>query len=433
MEKHPMGVMKELAGKHIVLIVENEAVPFDRRMWNMARSLREFGAEVTVICPKFGKDHQRFVVLDGVHVYRYDNVFADGSILGYFREYATAFVKSIWLYHKVLLKRSRVHVVHVANPPDIFWPFALYLKLFGTKFVFDEHDLAPEAYLSRFEKEGHEAGLLFRIQVLFQRLCYRVADVIISTNETYRGKAVSVDPKYAMKTFVVRNGPDTRTFHLRPSNPSLKNGYRFMAAYIGVMAIQDGLEYVVKAVDVLVNKKNFKDIVVYLIGNGDDWERLKAMAKSCGVSEHIVFTGRIPDEAALEILSTADVCLSPDPYSPLNELSTMTKIMEYMCLGKAIVSFNLKENKHSAGDSALYVANNDPEAFADGILTLLADTSLASQMGTFGIQRVKDELSWEKQAEKLLATYRYVFFPDECEYRDATPANVSESVPPRAG
>ena len=404
--------MKELAGKHIVLIIENEAVPFDRRMWNMALSLHEFGAHVTVICPKFGKDSEPYALLQGIHVYRYNNVFADGSVLGYVREYATAFVKTMWVYHKVLLKGPRVHVVHVANPPDIFWPFGLYLKLFGTRFIFDEHDLSPEAYLSRFSKETEDTGFLFRILVLFQRLSYRVANVVISTNETYRGKAVSVDSSYAHKTFVVRNGPDTRTFHLHPSNPSLRKGHKYMAAYIGVMAIQDGVEYIVKAVDILVNRKGFKDLIVYLIGNGDDWDRLKQMAAESGVADHIVFTGRIPDGPALEILSTADVCLSPDPYSPLNELSTMTKIMEYMCLGKPIVSFHLKENKYSAGGAALYVDNNNPEAFADGIVTLLEDPAMATQMGTSGIQRVKDELSWEKQSEKLLATYRYVLRPE---------------------
>jgi glycosyltransferase involved in cell wall biosynthesis len=402
--------MKALAGRHVVLIVENEAVPFDRRMWNMARSLREFGAEVTVICPRFGKDSEPFVVLDGIHVYRYANVFATGSVSGYVREYAIAFVKTLWLYHKVLFRRRKVDIVHVANPPDIFWPFALYLKLFGTKFVFDEHDLSPEAYLSRFGKDENDAGLLFKIQVLFQRLCYRVANVIISTNETYRAKAVSVDPKYAAKTFVVRNGPDTRTFSLRPPNAALKKGHKYMAAYIGVMAVQDGVEYVIRAVNVLVHHRRFRDIIVYLIGAGDDWDRLKAMAKEYGLENHIVFTGRIPDEPALEILSTADVCLSPDPYGPLNELSTMTKIMEYMCLGKPIVSFDLKENKYSAGDSALYVANNDPEAFAAGILRVLEDRALAEKMGAFGVLRVQQELSWEKQAEKLLATYRHALF-----------------------
>lgn len=402
-----MDTTKAFAGKHILLVIENEAVPFDRRMWNIARALREAGAAVSVICPIFGKDNERYTVLDGIAIHRYRNTFADGSVAGYFREYGVAFLKTFFLLHKLLL-RGRIHVVHVANPPDIFWPLALYLKLFGIRFIFDEHDLSPEAYLSRFDKEEATAGPLFTIQRWFQKLSYRFADAILSTNETYRERAIQTDPRNAAKTFVVRNGPDTRTFRSTPPNEALKKGRRHLAAYIGVMAIQDGVEYVIRAADELINKRGKRDVIFYLIGKGDDWPRLKEMAAELGLADDIVFTGRIPDPEALEIMSTADVCLSPDPYSPLNELSTMTKIMEYMSLGKPIVSFHLKENKFSAGASALYVKNNDPVAFAEGILTLVADPERSRTMGEAGVRRVAEELSWQKQAERLRAAYASV-------------------------
>ena len=61
-----------------VLVIENEAVPFDRRMWNIARALPEAGAAVSVICPMFGKDRSVFTVLDGIQIHRYTNTFADG-------------------------------------------------------------------------------------------------------------------------------------------------------------------------------------------------------------------------------------------------------------------------------------------------------------------------------------------------------------------
>jgi glycosyltransferase involved in cell wall biosynthesis len=402
-----MDTTKEFAGKHFLLLIENEAVPFDRRMWNIARALHEAGAEVSVLCPIFGKDNESFTVLDGINIHRYHNVFADGSVTGYFREYATAFFKSLVLFHKIFL-RKRIHVVHAANPPDIFWPLALWLKLWGVRFIFDEHDLSPEAYLSRFDKDEQHPDLLFRVQKLFQRLSYRFADAILSTNETYRERAIGTDQRNAAKIFVVRNGPDTRSFRSRPARPELKKGRRYLAAYIGVMAIQDGVEYVIRAVDELVHRKGFRDIMVYLIGKGDDWPRLKQLVDELGLSEDIVFTGRIPDPDALDILSTADVCLSPDPYSPLNELSTMTKIMEYMSLGKPIVSFHLKENTFSAGESAIYVDDNNPAAFAEGILTLLRDPDRCRAMGEAGIRRVDAELSWQKQSERLRAAYAHV-------------------------
>jgi glycosyltransferase involved in cell wall biosynthesis len=407
--RHPrQDCMKELAGKHVLLIIENLAIPFDRRMWNIGTALRDFGADVSVICPMFGQDSEKETVLDDIAIYRYKNTFADGSVWGYLKEYATAFLKTFWLLHKLLLRRKRIHIIHVANPPDIFWPLALYLRLFGIKFIFDEHDLSPEAYLSRFSKEEGDGGLLLTIQKWFQRLSYRFSHAIISTNESYRAKALEVDPAYAEKTFVVRNGPDTRYFGPRPPNPALKSGHKYLAAYIGVMAIQDGVEHIIRAIDELVNRRHYRDLIVYLIGKGDDWPRLKQLTEELQLQDYVVFTGRIPDEPALEILSTADVCLAPDPPNPLNELSTMSKIMEYMALGKPIVSFDLKESRYSAGESAFYVKGNDVVAFADGILTLLEDPVGSKKMAEFGMARVEATLSWQKQSVSLLRAYQFV-------------------------
>lgn len=400
--------MKALAGKHVLLIIENLAFPFDRRMFNIGTALRDFGAEVSVICPMSEKHYENEIVLDDIAVYRYKNTFANDSVLGYFREYTTAFVKTTFLLHKLLLQRRRIDVIHAANPPDIFWPIALYARLFGIKFIFDEHDMSPEIYLSKFE-EGSD-GLLLGILKWFQHLSYRFAHAVISTNESYKANALAVNHGYAAKTFVVRNGPDTRHFSYRAPNPALKQGHKYLGAYIGIMDVHDGVEYVIRAMDDLVNRLHYSDLIVYLIGKGEDWPRLKRLTEELGLGNHVVFTGRIPDEPALEILSTADVCLSPDPDNPLNNVSTMTKVMEYMALGKPIVSFKLKEAQYSAGESALYVKSNDAAAFADGILQILRDPVASKRMGEFAMARVETSLSWQKQTESLLRAYQFVAF-----------------------
>lgn len=403
-----MDTTKEFAGKHILLVIENEAVPFDRRMWNIARALREAGARVSVICPVFGRDSEKFVVLEGIEIHRYANVFADGSVMGYFREYGTAFIKTFFMLH-ALLFRGRIHAIHVANPPDIFWPLALYVRLFGVKFIFDEHDLAPEAYLSRFEKDPEHPDLLFKVQRLFQSLSYRFSHAVLSTNETYQAHARKQMPSIVPRSFIVRNGPDLRLFNPRPAVPALKKGKSYVAAFIGVMAIQDGVEYILRAVHDLVHARKFTDFVVYLIGKGDDWDRLKVMAEELKIGEYLVFTGRIPDPEALDILCTADVCLSPDPYNSLNDVSTMTKVMEYMALGKPTVSYRLKENTYSAGDAALYVDNNDPVAFAGGMLQLFQDADLRARLGAIGRQRIEERFSWQRQTVQLKAAYEAVW------------------------
>ena len=402
-----MDTTKAFAGKHIVLVIENEAVPFDRRMWNIAHALKDMGAAVSVICPIFGRDSEPYTVLDGIAIHRYKNTFADGSVMGYFREYGVAFFKTFFLLHKLLLK-GRIHVIHAANPPDIFWPLAIYVRLFGIRFIFDEHDLAPEAYTSRFEKDIAEPDLLFRVQRLFQSLSYRFSHATLSTNQTYQAHARKQVPSILTRSFIVRNGPDLTLFNPRPGVQALKRGKSHVAAFIGVMAIQDGVEYILRAVHDLVHTRKFTDFVVYLIGKGDDWDRLKVMAQELKIDDHLVFTGRIPDPEALDILCTADVCLSPDPYNSLNDVSTMTKVMEYMALRKPTVSFSLKENTFSAGDAALYVTNNDAVAFAGGMLQLFQDPALRERLGAEGRKRIEERFSWQRQALQLKAAYEYV-------------------------
>ena len=162
------------------------------------------------------------------------------------------------------------------------------------------------------------------------------------------------------------------------------------------MAYQDGVEYIINAIKYIVEEKKFKDFIVYLIGKGSDLKRLKKFVIEYKLQDFIVFTGRIPDEPALEILSTADICLSPDPFNPLNNYSTMNKVMEYMALGKPIVSFNLKEARFSAQEAAIYVENNNSKAFGEGILYLINNPSEVIKMGEKGKKRIEEKFIMAK-------------------------------------
>lgn len=405
-ESHAEGNL--FAGKHFLLIVENNSVPFDKRVWREATALREAGAKVSVIAPAHGVDNSPFEVVEDVRVFRYPLRFSDGSKAGYVYEYLAAFIRTVILFHRTWIREGKFDVVHVANPPDIFWPLALYCKLFRIKFIFDEHDLTPETLLSRFGISESKPGFLFKVLKLFQKLSYRFSDAVISTNESYRERASRVLAKQKEKIFVVRNGPDLRRFNARPPDLRLKKGRKFLFGYIGIMAVQDGVDYVIEATRYLVRERGFKDFIVYLIGSGSDIERLKQLVDRYSLNDYVVFTGRIPDEPALVILSTADICLSPDPYNPLNDESTMNKVMEYMALGKPVVSFDLKEARFSAMGAAIYVKNNDVQAFAEGILALVNDGQMTAEMSKKGMERIRDSLSWEKQIRSLLNCYSFV-------------------------
>ena len=390
--------------RRILIIVENLPVPFDPRVFKEACSLRANGYEVTVLCPK-GKNHEKgYEFLEGIHIYRHPIPKEGNSKLSYIWEFICAlfweFVFSVWIFF-----RRGFHVIQGCNPPDDIFLVALPFRLFGVKYIFDHHDANPELYLSKYEK----TGLLYRIQVLLEKLTYRFSDVVMATNCSYRDLALSRGGCSPEDVFVVRNGPDLGRCNPLPPVPALRHGKEYLVGYVGTMSIQEGLDILL---DVAIHLRNLgrRDVHFTCVGGGPGLAGLRQMVKDKNLEDMVNFTGRIPERELLEILSTSDVCVNPDKPCEMNDISTMIKVMEYMALGKPIVQFDLKEGRFSAGEASLYASKDDMVAdFAAKILWLLDHPDERKRMGEFGRRRVETQLAWRYSIENLLAAYERAF------------------------
>jgi glycosyltransferase involved in cell wall biosynthesis len=390
-----------LAGKALIL-VENLSVPFDRRVWQESTTLRDAGWDVHVICPQGTKrDTEPYVEIDGVQIHRYPLTAATGGPQGYVKEYGSALWHTWRLARKVAESRP-VDVVHACNPPDLFYLIAKRLKRKGARFVFDQHDLVPELYLSRFDR-GED--FLYRAVCRLERATYKAADVVIATNESYRDVALARGGKRPDEVFVVRSAPAVERFHQVRPDETIKRGKPYLLCYLGVMGPQDGVDYALRALAKLRDELGRTDWQAAFVGGGDTFDAMVALSKELGLADQVEFTGRIPDADLLRYLSTSDVCLAPDPLNPLNDVSTMNKIMEYMAMSRPIVSFDLREARVSAGEAAVYAPANDESEFAKLIANLLDDPAERARMGELGRERVAGPLSWANSRKALLAAY----------------------------
>jgi len=390
--------------RRVLIIVQNLPVPFDRRVWLECRALISAGYRVTVVCPK-GHGDPAYEVIDSVELYKYRPYAPGGSKFSFVAEYAYSFLATAWTTLKAR-RSGRFAVMQACNPPDIFWPLALAFRaLEGTKFVFDHHDLCPELYQSRFP-DG--AKLPHKGLLALERRTHRAADHVIATNYSYREIAMTRGGKRASDVTVVRTGPDPQRLKSGEADPELRRGRRYLAAYIGVMGPQDGVDIVVRAADIVVHKLGRDDITFTLIGSGDCFDDLVALRDELGLGGHVEFTGRAPDELVSRILSTADVGLSPDPKNPLNDVSTMNKTMEYMAFELPVVAFDLRETRVSAGEAAVYVVPNDEHAYAEAIVALMDDEPRRTRLGKLGRARVEQELAWSHQERAYLGVYRHL-------------------------
>lgn len=390
--------------KKALIIVENAPVPFDPRVWKEATSLQANGFEVTALCPRRKGCMQGHEVIEGVHIYRHPLPAERNGLPGYLYEYGSAlfweFLYTWWIYF-----RRGFDVIQGCNPPDNIFLVALPFKIIGVKYIFDHHDANPELYLSKYGKEG----FLYKVQVWLEKLTYHFSDVVMATNASYKELALTRGGMSPEDVFIVRNGPDLKTFKPVAPNPALKHGKSYLVAYVGNMSIQEGIEILL---DVALQIKTLgrRDIHFTCVGGGPGLDGLKKMAQEKNLEDMFNFTGRVPDQELLEILSTADVCVNPDKPCQMNDISTMQKIMEYMALGKPIVQFDSKEGRFSASEASLYAEKEDTvNDFANKILWLLDKPDERRRMGEFGRRRVEEELAWKYSIQNLLAAYQRAF------------------------
>jgi glycosyltransferase involved in cell wall biosynthesis len=384
----------------VLIVVENLPVPFDRRVWNEARALRAAGHSVAIICPTGKGFEARQQVIDGIAIYRHPLPEASRAA-AYLLEYGTALFWQIVLSLRAW-RRMRFDVIHACNPPDTIFLVAAFWKiLFGTRFVFDQHDLCPELYEANFGRRGP----LYRVLRGLERMTYRLADIVIATNHSFRRIALERGNVGPDRVFVVRSGPDLERMRIGPPQPALKNGRPFLVGYLGVIGKHEGIEYLLDAIAHIVHERGRRDIQFAVVGGGPELDRMRAAAARLGIDAFVSFPGRVPDDALLAWLNTADVCVNPDEVNDMNDKSTMNKIMEYMALAKPIVQFDVTEGRYSAQAASLYARPNDALSFAAAILELIDDPMRRARMGAFGRERIERSLAWTHEVPKLLAAY----------------------------
>lgn len=385
----------------MLIVVHNLPVPFDRRVWQECLALRRVGFEVSVICPR-GPEDTAYTEFQGVRIRRYATPRQGSGPASFAWEFAWSMFRTA----ELVLRTAAVDgfdAVQVCNPPDTYVPLVAPCRLLGLPVVFDQHDLSPEIFQAR---SGRSSGVLLRLLLLFERWSYAWATHVVTTNESYRQVALTRGGRRPDQVTVVRNGPDTTRMRPTGPRPELRAGRRFLCCYLGIMGPQDGVDLLLEAFAVLVHRDGRRDCQLALLGYGESLPALRELAVKLAVDDLVTFTGRVDDAAIESWLSTADIGVCPDPFSPLNDVSTMIKVVEYLAYGVPVIAFDLTETRVSASDAAVYVTKNDIAGMAEAIRALLDDPDRRGRLAAAGRRRAVEVLDWRVQADRYTALYR---------------------------
>jgi glycosyltransferase involved in cell wall biosynthesis len=388
--------------RRVLMLLENCPFPRDDRVRREARALTSAGYQVTVVAPASGSEPKR-EVWEGVTVIRYPPPQEKVGFLGYIWEYAYSLTR-IFLISFSVFVREGFDIVHAHHPPDMFALIAGFYKLFGKKYVMDHHDLAPDLYEARFR--GRARGVVTQALTVFERLAFRLADRVIATNESYKRVEMERGQVDESRIVIVRNGPDLNELYCDAADPSLRKNGRTLIGYVGVMGTQDGVENLLYAMKHLVFDLGRRDVLCVLVGSGNALPELSELANTLGIGEYARFTGWVNGQDEVRrYLNSMDICAAPEPADVYNHRSTAAKVMEYMAVGKPVVSFDLTEHRFTAGPAALYAAPNDCADFARKLEHLIAYPQQREELGRLGLTRIREKLAWQRQEHLLVEMY----------------------------
>ena len=401
------------------MVVENLSLPFDRRVWKECCALRDQGYVVSAISPRGSdSDTASRETIDGIAIYRYSAFDSTGGTLSYALEFGVALLMTTLLAWVIFFRRG-FDVIHLSNPPDLLIFAALPFKLFGKRIIFDQHDLSPEIYSEH--RRHAEGGFVHRALLAFEYVSYRCADVVICITQSICEIAAVRGRVHRNDIFLVRNGPDLASFAGATADTSLRHGRQFQLTYVGMMGPQDGVDILLRAMKAVVADLGRDDVHLHVVGGGTELPHLRKYADELGIADYVTFAGKQDYQRVVTAIASADVCVCPEPKTPMHDRANLVKLSEYMCLGKPVVAFDLMEVRHSAGDAAVYATPNDERELAAKIDFLLRHPEERARLGEIAARRVRERLSWDHSKTALYAAYDRVFAKggvERAEYAD---------------
>ena len=391
-----------MKNKHLLLIVQNNSFPTDKRVYKEAASLRDAGYRVSVISPKSERDPLSKELCDEMKVHRYSHFEATGGLAGFILEYANAVIQIFFISLGIFIRKP-FKSIHVANPPDFFWPMALFYKLFGVKFIFDQHDIAPEMYRIN---EGKDKNFIYKVLLWCEKLTVKCSSAIITTNRSIKDRLETMWGIGSRPCAIVYNGPNESFLPKKNEQLVKKYAGKKIILYIGEMAVVDSIDVIIDVAEDLIQKKGRTDCHFILVGDGPERKRLEKLSKDKGLSKFVEFTGFVSHDQVMEYLYVATIGVAPDRKNGLNEFLTLIKTLEYLKAQIPFVAFDLQETKNIANDSALYA--KDFDEYVHHVEWLLNHPDKATEMGKKGEQRMMQDFLWKSQADKMIALYKQI-------------------------
>jgi glycosyltransferase involved in cell wall biosynthesis len=388
-----------------ILMVLESNFPPDLRVENEIKSLLAAGNYVSMVCVSDRK-HSYTEDWNGCKLYKIPM-----GILTHKSSVAALkfpFYLNFWRKQLLpILETEKPDAIHIHDLP-LARIGIKYRKQFGIRCILDLHENWP-ALLRMSKHTNTRMGKLLSSNKQWveyeKNSCLEVDQVIVVIEEaSERLKKMGIPEN---KINLVPNYPVLSDFENIPELPHAEEKKVFL--YAGGLTQHRGLQYVIEAIPAILKKAPSFQLVV--LGEGNYKSDLQRMAINLNISNHVLFSGKVPYQRVLEELSRSDVALIPHIKSDHTDHTIPHKLFQYMYFGKPVLASNCKPieriiNHSGAGKTYTW---NSPTEFAEKAIEMIYNKTNYSLMASRGKEFVEEFYHWGKSEETLVALYKALY------------------------
>jgi glycosyltransferase involved in cell wall biosynthesis len=320
-------------------------------------------------------------------------------------------VRSAWR-----VPRAACDLLQVRDMVSIGLVVLLIARLRGLRFAYWMSFLMSEGRILRARAELARRFSLHYTLVLWKGLAERFllekvllarADHVFVQSEAMRARIAALGIAAARLT-AVPMGVDTERL-ARVAGRRLPGWEAVpVLAYLGTLDRSRQLETVLDALALL--RRVHPDARLLLIGASPtpaDVDLLRAHAARAGLADAIHITGWLPAAEALPLLAGADAAISYIPRGELFDISSPTKLLEYLALGMPCVGNDSPDHLQAlAGSGAGWLCASTAQALADAVAAIFADPAAARVRAGAGPAWIEQHRSYRVLARDLAVRYR---------------------------
>ncbi len=384
--------------------------PFDLRVRRDAEALLEEGHKVDIICLRDAKE-SKFSMFNGVNIYRVSLIHRRGGYLRYLYHYMVFFLQ-VFVLLNTLDSKKKYDVIHVHSLPDFLVFVAVMQKLKGKKIILDLHEVMPEIFAARFNKDMKS----FRVKIacILERISTIFANRVITVNDL-RKEVIINRGVPSEKIVVIMNTPDEKLLvkrDLEDFKAKLRLKEKFITVYIGGINYERNLEVVLKAISIV--KKDIPNIFFIVFGHtygltGEKYKNdLKALANNLGSSENVYFGGQLPGEEIASYTELAHFGIVSYVKNPMTELAMPNKVFENIAANKPIIACRLKGIYTLLGDEAAIYYEPEDEVDLAKKIKWIHQNKIETEKMMEKAKEVYKKHTWKVMKDRLIRLYNEI-------------------------